>query len=723
MPSLKQLTCSIELGSTHTKVPEYGKDYGDGHVTSYIAVPSEEVNFSVHLTSQGYIAPGLAMFVYMDGQYQCNRNRRGLKVPGKGVKNDQVEVDLRVRQKETKQADGSFLGRDWTFHGLNLVSADKVEETDDVFLENLGTIEVIVLRCKDAPPPPPSEPVSRGTSSRATVESSSRPASKSTPKQSVHQEQKEPSKPASSSHKQKEPSAKAKAPSKPASAKPASVKAATAKESSVGLFGLFDGASDEPDHDGITPKSYWNDWNKRPTLSSYRPARALYIAPEEPMPLVPKQAARARHVEHQVKTGKGAPYLHLCARPEYLDSMQQPYAVFTFKYRSKKVIEKKFKIEIKEEGKALKAKLADMSKDELADELFKLRMAKESSSTKHTKDKAGSTAKASAHQETKNELPTQSNAHEMPTTGKTPSPAKSKRSKTAAAPAIPWDAPANPPEATKPASKAHSKPASKTASQKAREAPGSYPTSESSHKTPTVKEASSHHNTEKSASKKSTSKKSNKEADAVAGGEADWNKPDAGGEGDWEQQNTGGNQDWDQQPQQDATAWENNWDAGAGAGAGASGSFNAWGPLRIAITIIGIAAAVAISIAAYYWIKSYVLKAIAFFLLLKSWIVAPFTWAKRLWASLTDLKWVVAPFVWSFAFIKEGLMAAIDLGSKFKVGKPRFVELDAWMEWLKRPEWLTWRGATLGVPEVVENGFEVLMPDGIQAIEEVIEEL
>lgn len=254
------------------------------------------------------------------------------------------------------------------------MSADKVDETDDVFLENLGTIEVIVLRCKDAPPPPPSEPVSRGSSFRAAVESSSRPTSKSTPKQSAHQ-QKEPSKPSSSTHKQKEPSVKAKAPSKQASAKSAAAKAATAKESSVGgLFGLFDGASDEPDHDGITPKSYWNDWNKRPTLSSYRPARALYIAPEEPMPLVPKQAARARHVEHQVKTGKGAPYLHLCARPEYLDSMQQPYAVFTFKYRSKKIIEKKFKIEIKEEGKALKAKLADMSKDELADELFKLRV-------------------------------------------------------------------------------------------------------------------------------------------------------------------------------------------------------------------------------------------------------------------------------------------------------------------------------------------------------------
>ncbi|KAK6001896.1 hypothetical protein QM012_002386 [Aureobasidium pullulans] len=703
MPSLKQLTCSIELGSTHTKVPEYGKDYGDGHVTSYIAVPSEEVNFSVHLTSQGYIAPGLAMFVYMDGQYQCNRNRRGLKVPGKGVKSDQVEVDLRVRQKETKQADGSFLGRDWTFHGLNLVSADKVEETDDVFLENLGTIEVIVLRCKDAPPPPSSEPVSRENISRTTTERSSRSTSKATPKHSAHQEQKEPSKPSSSSHKQKEPSAKARAPSKAASAK-----SATAKESSIGgLFGLFDGVSDERDYDGITPKPYWNDWNKRPKSSSYRAARPLYIAPEEPMPLVPKQAARAKHVEHQVKTGKGAPYLHLCARPEYLDSMQQPYAVFTFKYRSKKVIEKKFKIEIKDEGKALKAKLADMSKDELAEELFRLRMAKDSGSTKHTK----------------HELPTQSNTHEMPTTGKAPSSAKSKHLKTATAPADPWgtadnaawnnDTQNNPPEATKAASRAPSKPASKTASQKARETPGGWPDSKSNHDNTTKKSASGN-DAGKRASKKSGSKKSNKDADATAGGENDWNK-----------QNTGRDNAWNNA--QDATACDNNpvgngdWDTGAAA---ANNTDDVkWRPLRIAITVVGIVAAAVISIAAYYWIKSYVLKVIAFFLLLKTWIVAPFTWAKRLWVSLTDLSWVVAPFSGIVAFIKNGLIAAVELVSKFKVGKQRLVELDAWPEWWTRPEWLKWRGVALGVPEVVENGFEIFVPDGIEAMGEVIEEI
>lgn len=68
-------------------------------------------------------------------------------------------------------------------------------------------------------------------------------------------------------------------------------------------------------------------------------------------------------------------------------------------------------------------------------------------------------------------------------------------------------------------------------------------------------------------------------------------------------------------------------------------------------------------------------------------------------------------------------MAAVKLVSKFEVGKPRFVELDAWTEWLKRPEWLEWRGGALHVPEVVENGFGVFVPDGIQAIEEVIEEI
>lgn len=194
-------------------------------------------------------------------------------------------------------------------------------------------------------------------------------------------------------------------------------------------------------------------------------------------------------------------------------------------------------------------------------------MARESSSTKYTKDKAFSATKASAKHETKNEFPTQSNTHELPTAGKTPSPAKSKHSKTASAPAVPWNTAADPPEATKPASKTPSKPASKTASQKAKEAPGSYPASESSHHTTTIKGASSHHsanNAEESASKKSASKKSNKDADAAAGGEAAEAQAAAGGQENWDTQ------------AQDATAWQNGPtgdDAAWGGAAGASGSF------------------------------------------------------------------------------------------------------------------------------------------------------
>ncbi|KAH0292077.1 hypothetical protein M436DRAFT_84526 [Aureobasidium namibiae CBS 147.97] len=694
MPSLKQLICSIELGSTHTKVVEHGKDYGDGHVTSYIAVPSEEVNFSIHLTSHGYIAPGLAMFVYMDGQYQCNRNRRGLQVPAKGVRDEQVEVDLRVRQKESKQADGSFLGRDWTFHGLNLVSADKVDETDDVFLDNLGTIEVIVLRCKDAPLPPPSAPVTR--------ESSSRPASKPASKHSTaQQEKKESSKPSSSDHKHKTSSAKAKQPPNMPS------KPATTKESSAGdmMGNLFDGASDEPDHAGINPKSYWNDWNKRPTIPSSRPTRNLYLAPEEPLPLVPKQVARSKHVEHQVKTGKGAQYLHLCARPEYLDSMKQPYAVFTFKYRSKRFIEKKFKIEIKEEGKALKAKLADMSKDELAEELFRLRMTKESSSFKHSKEKTPSAAKEAQV--------------EVPATSKTPSVTKSKTSKTTTAP-IPWDTVPTPTweepatQDTKPASntpsKVAAKVASKTASQKEKQAPGAYPASASSRHTASnataAAAASSHPTTVKSGSK-SGSKKSNRE-DAAAGAE-----DPAAATGDWNQTQPN-NAAWETAP-----AAAGGWDGGAGGGV-APGS---WGLLRITFVIIGFAVAVAILVFAYFWIKSYLLKAMAFFLVFKAWVLAPFARINEIWLSITDLGWTIAPFAWAWSHIKGGLLWVQERVQNVKIGRPKFLETEMWsMEWLKRPEWLSWPAWRLGVPEIVKDGFEVFVPDAVQ-VEQVLEEL
>ncbi|KAI5255713.1 hypothetical protein E4T42_01848 [Aureobasidium subglaciale] len=744
MPSLKQLTCSIELGSTHTKITEYGKNYGDGLVTSYIAVPSEAVNFSIHLTSHGYAAPGLAMFVYMDGQYQCNRNRRGLILPGKGVKDGQFEVDLRVRQKESKQSDGSFLGRDWTFHGLNMVSADKVEETDDVFLDNLGTIEVIVLRCKDAPLPPPSVPIVRESSSRATSNSSPRPPTKPESKHSTPKpEQKEPSK-HSSRQKQKEPSAKAKAPSK--------------KESSVGgMFGLFDGASDEPD--GIPAKPYWNDWNKRPTLSGPRLTRDLYIAPEEPLPLVPKQAARSKHVEHQVKTGKGAQYLHLCARPEYLDSMKQPYAVFTFKYRSKRFIEKKFKVEIKEEGKNLMAKIADMSKNELAEELFRLRMADKEKSIKAANDKAASAAKAPTHKSASAQLPTKDNAWEKPA-DKTPTKSKSKAKTATALVSADWAAvpPANdwptvPAPAgdwatvpdpvktsSKSAKKSTSKAPSKTPSQKTKDAPGAFPDGDERGKSAVGGATESSHHTVSEAAKtaKSVSKKSSKKEDPAA----------TDGQANWDQVPAAGGATWDTAPAAGGASWDVPADTPADV---------QWRTLRIAFTIMTIIAAIALSIIAYYWIKSYVLQAIAFCFLLKDCMIAPFTWTKDLWVKTTEVIFVFTPVTWAKAlwsglkglswfftpliWLKDGMLKFMEMVSGHEIGKPRFMELDFWsMEWLQRPDWLVWPEWpewNFDIPEAIRNAsamlsnlldavWSVMRPDGVRAVhvvDDVLEEI
>ncbi|KAK3704432.1 hypothetical protein LTR37_013855 [Vermiconidia calcicola] len=158
MPKLKQINCSIELGPGNTKLKEYGARYSDGYVEAFIAVPDTDVPFTVHLKSEGYIAPGLAFFVFMDGVYQCNRNRIGLKLPDKGVQPKDFETEFRLRQKEEKTSGGSFVVRDWTFAKLDRVAADKAPKLNPQFMNNIGTIEIVALRCKTASNAPPPQP-------------------------------------------------------------------------------------------------------------------------------------------------------------------------------------------------------------------------------------------------------------------------------------------------------------------------------------------------------------------------------------------------------------------------------------------------------------------------------------------------------------------------------------------------------------------------------------
>lgn len=122
MPLLKDLNCSIELSGDQGSLQELGTVYGDAVVETFIAVPKKQQTFTIHLSSRNFIAPGIAMYVFIDGVYQCNRNRQGMKL--RRPPDRRSLVDFRVRQKEERQRDGSMIAREWTFEKLDQCRSD-----------------------------------------------------------------------------------------------------------------------------------------------------------------------------------------------------------------------------------------------------------------------------------------------------------------------------------------------------------------------------------------------------------------------------------------------------------------------------------------------------------------------------------------------------------------------------------------------------------------------
>lgn len=142
--------------------------------------------------------------------------------------------------------------------------------------------------------------------------------------------------------------------------------------------GYNDGSNSPPK---INVKPYWSQWQSPMSIIIETPeeklakARDPHIAPAEPLIPIAPEIAQKRKVEHQVKRGKGAAYVHLTGTPDYLDDLEHPYAVFRFKYRSRKFIEKKFKTKVLEGVRDdVKRELEGMSREQLADELLKLKV-------------------------------------------------------------------------------------------------------------------------------------------------------------------------------------------------------------------------------------------------------------------------------------------------------------------------------------------------------------
>ena len=85
---------------------------------------------------------------------------------------------------------------------------------------------------------------------------------------------------------------------------------------------LVDGAADEKGHAAHT-KSQKTSEKEKFTISA------------EPLFQIPQSVADKTHASHQVQAGRGSLYEHSTSRPKYLDRPSKPYAVFTFKYRSR----------------------------------------------------------------------------------------------------------------------------------------------------------------------------------------------------------------------------------------------------------------------------------------------------------------------------------------------------------------------------------------------------
>lgn len=147
-------------------------------------------------------------------------------------------------------------------------------------------------------------------------------------------------------------------------------------------------------------KSYWKNINKTPFAMppKLHPGAkpdadnsSAVCAPSEAPFVVPEAIVREKAIKQYVHAGKGHSYSHSTGTPQYMDTVEAPYAVFRFKYRSKEMLShilgKRGKEQIakdikQEQHDEKKRRLSELSKEQLIEKLM---------SKKDRGSKAGST--------------------------------------------------------------------------------------------------------------------------------------------------------------------------------------------------------------------------------------------------------------------------------------------------------------------------------------------
>ena len=113
MPHNSLLSCFIEIGEAHSRLREHGTNYRDRTCETYVAIPSRPTPFSIHLFNDSYIAPGLSVYVWIDGVYQTNRNKRSATA-------EKPKLEFRLGNKENLLKDGQAIAQGWWFDKLNI---------------------------------------------------------------------------------------------------------------------------------------------------------------------------------------------------------------------------------------------------------------------------------------------------------------------------------------------------------------------------------------------------------------------------------------------------------------------------------------------------------------------------------------------------------------------------------------------------------------------------
>ena len=86
--------------------------------------------------------------------------------------------------------------------------------------------------------------------------------------------------------------------------------------------------------------SYWAEWDQEKGDSDQSAAdgEVQQLLPhteqDDHVHSVSADIASSKRLSHYVRHGETYPYIHSMATPEYMDTFEEPYAVFVFRYAS-----------------------------------------------------------------------------------------------------------------------------------------------------------------------------------------------------------------------------------------------------------------------------------------------------------------------------------------------------------------------------------------------------